>query len=222
VPPSFRYLTFAVAALALAASKPKEPPVSHGENESLRLSATLYADRDAVKELIGDDLGGHYVVVAVKVEPKYGKEVMVSRDDFILRTSKDGERTTPFAPSQIAGRGALVVSSTGSGRAAMGDGNGPVWGGIPGTGGRPSRLPGSGGSIGAGGSGEEGARATVQSGAREKDNPLLQVLKEKVLAEKKTAAPLSGLLYFPMEKQKPKDLDLTYATPEGKLNLKFK
>jgi hypothetical protein len=48
------------------------------------------------------------------------------------------------------------------------------------------------------------------------------VLKEKILPEKETDAPVSGLLYFPMEKQKLKDLELIYKTPEGKLTLRFK
>jgi hypothetical protein len=51
---------------------------------------------------------------------------------------------------------------------------------------------------------------------------MLDVLKQKVLPEKVTEAPVSGLLYFPMEKQKVKDLELWYKTPEGKLVLQFK
>ena len=38
------------------------------------------------------------------MEPKYTKEITIDRDDFILRTDKDGDRTKPMAPSQIAGR----------------------------------------------------------------------------------------------------------------------
>ena len=50
---------------------------------------------------------------------------------------------------------------------------------------------------------------------------MLAVLKEKILPEKETDVPVSGLLYFPMEKQKMKDLELIYTTPEGKLLLRF-
>ena len=48
----------------------------------------------------------------VKVEPKYTKEIVIDRDDFLLRTDKDGDRSKPMAPSQIAGRGALVLTRT--------------------------------------------------------------------------------------------------------------
>ena len=44
------------------------------------------------------------MVADVKVEPKYGKEVTVARDDFVLRDLENVEKSTPFAPSQIAGR----------------------------------------------------------------------------------------------------------------------
>ena len=63
--------------------------------------------------MLGDDLGGHYIVAEVKVEPKYGKEITIDRDDFVLRTDKDGEKDQPFAASQIAGREALIVRETG-------------------------------------------------------------------------------------------------------------
>ena len=38
------------------------------------------------------------------MEPKYTKEITIDRDDFMLRTDKDGDRTKPMAPSQVAGR----------------------------------------------------------------------------------------------------------------------
>ena len=53
------------------------------------------------------------------------------------------------------------------------------------------------------------------------DAPLLKVLNEKIMPEKKSDGPVSGLLYFPMEKQKQKDLELIYNTPDGKLTLRF-
>ena len=51
----------------------------------------------------------------------------------------------------------------------------------------------------------------------------MKVLNEKMMPEKKTdSEPVSGLLYFPMEKQKQKDLELIYNTPDGKLSLRFR
>jgi hypothetical protein len=52
-------------------------------------------------------------------------------------------------------------------------------------------------------------------------NPVLQVLKDRMLPQKEVDQPISGLLYFPMEKQKLKDLELIVTTPSGKLNIRF-
>ena len=76
---------FLVLAVLLPAAK-KTVGTARGENEDLILNVTLYIDAAGVKELIGDDLGGHYIVAQVKVEPKYGKDITIDRDDFQLRT----------------------------------------------------------------------------------------------------------------------------------------
>jgi len=173
-----------------------------------------------VKEVLGSDLGGHYIVVAVEVTPRFGKQVAINRDDFVLKTDKDGEKSGPFAPSQIAGRGAMVIRTTGgSGATGMHDNNGPIWGGYPGTIGQPHRLGGDGvGSAGA----PEGAEAKTRTGSHEKEDPMLGVLQQKELPETKTDKPVSGLLYFPMEKQKAKDLELRYIPSGDKITMRFR
>ena len=50
----------------------------------------------------------------------------------------------------------------------------------------------------------------------------LELVKKKMLAEEAITAPETGLLFFPLEKQKPKNLVLSCATPSGKLRLQFK
>jgi hypothetical protein len=47
------------------------------------------------------------------------------------------------------------------------------------------------------------------------------MLDEKILPEGKTAKPVTGLLYFPMEKQKLKDLELLYGPKEARVSLRF-
>jgi len=44
---------------------------------------------------------------------------------------------------------------------------------------------------------------------------------EKMLSEKTVSEPVSGLL-FSLVKEKPKNLILSYKTPQGKLRLSFK
>jgi hypothetical protein len=215
---------FVLAVAALLAAK-KTPPAAatRGENQDIIVYVTLYYTPEQVKEHLGSDLQGHYIVADVKVEPKYGKEIAIDRDDFMLRTDKDGERTKPFAPTQIAGRGALVIRQTSDGGGgAMAQENDPVYGGIPGTVGGPLGYPG-GGVIGSGGGGGvAGADAKAETGAHEKENPILKVLRERALPEKKTEQPVSGLLYFPMEKQKLKDLEMYYGSKENLIRMRFR
>jgi len=207
--------------LVCAKDKKGVIPTARGENQDIIVYVTLYPDRESIKELLGSDLEGHYVVAGVKIEPKFGKEIAIDRDDFVLRTDKDGEKAKPFAPTQIAGRGVLVVRETGGGGGMMGESGGPMIG-MGGPMGGPMGYPG-GGTFGAGGGGEaSGAEAKVDNGTKQKENPLVKVLQEKVLPEKKTDQPISGLLYFPLEKQKVKDLELSYGGRENRITMRFK
>ena len=214
----YRFAPLFLAFLSCAwASDVKPPTTGHGEGEAAEITATLYIDKSAVTSLIGHPLEGDYIVVDLRLTPRGEKPLSVLRDDFVLRSDRDGQKCQPFAPSQIAGQGTLMVSST-SGGAVMGDNNGPVWGG---TVGQPGRMGGSGGSMG--NSSVTSAQGTVQSGAKTKSNPTLEALKQKILPEKETREPVAGLLYFFLEgKHKPKDIELIYRSGEGKISLRFK
>jgi hypothetical protein len=208
---AIRSLFTAVVFVSFAFSATKPAPSAKTGNAKIEMTAALYVDRAAIKELLGSDLDGYFVVVDVRLSSKTGEEFAVSRDDFLLRTDRDGERSKPFAPSQIAGRGALVVNRTSDGGGIGADNRGPQFGGM-----------GMGGP-GLGNAGGASRNSGVTAGAKGKVDPLLAVLDEKVLPEKETDQPVSGLLYFPMEpKQKAKDLELTYSGPGSKLLVRFR
>jgi hypothetical protein len=214
----------AILALCLplvALASEKQPPAGQAANDSVAISATLYQGKDAVRELLGSDLGGYFLVVKVEMTPKGAKPLAVDRDDFLLRSYNDGQKCQPYAPSQIAGRAALAVVPVGGGEVRAQNG-GPVFG-APGVGGMPQRLPGNQGTVGSATSGTEGVDAKVNDSVSSKDDPLLKVLKAKILPEKRTSEPLSGLLYFSLEgKHKPKDMALQYKTPSGVLSVSFR
>jgi hypothetical protein len=204
---------FAVSLLlaaTLCAGKPKTTGPFKNENQSLEISATLILDREQIKEMIGSDLDGHFILVNVTVTPKFGSQVDIHRDDFLLKTDKDGERTAPFVGSQITGKGALIVTEKSTG----GSTGGPQFG-------SPYDYPAYSGGVGGGPTQITEAQAKLHTGGKV-DTPLLKVLNEKIMPEKKSEGPVSGLLYFPMEKQKQKDLELIYNTPDGKLTLRFR
>jgi hypothetical protein len=210
-----------VGALSAHGHEAKKSIESRGENESVVITATVYANPEAVKDLLGSDLGGYYTVVALQVAPRFGKEVSISHDDFVLKTDRDGDKSTPMEPSQIAGRGALVLHDVGGMNIGGMMGNmGPIWSGYPGSTGPPRRVGGDGAAVGNGGA--EGTQAKVHSGVTDKPNPLLKLLTAKELPEKKTGQPVSGLLYFAMEKQKIKDLELRYNMSDDKIVMRFR
>ncbi len=220
--PRITCVTLAVAAVAFAAAD-KKLPIETTSNELVEITATPLIDKDQIKQELGSDLGGGIILVRVRVRPLGDKPFKIDRDDFALLSDKDGQRSTPYSPSQIAGNSTLVVTSTGTRDTIGNRGNGPVWGGIPGLGGRPQQMPGDGGSIG-NGAGQVATEAKVEEAQKtDKPNPLLAVLKEKVLPEKEVTEPVSGLLYFQIEgKVKPKDLELYYKTTAGRLGLRFR
>jgi hypothetical protein len=215
----YRFAPLFLVVLSCAwASDAKPPTTGRGESEAAEITATLYIDKSAVTSLIGHPLDGDYIVVDLRLTPRGEKPLSVLRDDFVLRSDRDGQKCQPFAPSQIAGQGTLMVSSTGSGGSMMGDNNGPAWGG---TMGQPGRLGGSGGSMG--NASETSAQGNVQTAGKTKSNPTLAALKQKLLPEKETREPVSGLLYFFLEgKHKSKDIELIYRGGDSKISLRFK
>jgi hypothetical protein len=202
-----RVIVFALLPALLLSAPAKKQTVGsgRGENEDLILSVTLYTAPSDVKEIIGDDLGGHYIVAEVKVEPKYGKTIDIDRDDFVLHTDTNGEKVTPFAPSQIAGREALIVTQTGTKQSKTG-----------------VMIGGMGGGMGSGNNDPGTTQVKVQNPATTPENPLEKVLNDKILVEQKIDKPAGGLLYYPLEKQKLKDLEVRYGPQDKRITLRFK
>jgi len=204
---------FLLPALLLPGASKKSSGSGRGENEDVVITATVHTDPADVKELIGDDLGGHYIVAEIKVEPKYGKDLALDRDDFTLRSDKDGEKATPYSGSQIAGRGALIVGQESRNQGVAS----PGWTGI-----RVPVVRGGGASKPKAADGDKPAAAPAPEKEQPADNPLKKMLDSKILPEGKTTEPVSGLLYFPLEKQKLKDLELLYGGRENRIRIRFK
>jgi hypothetical protein len=194
--------------LTLPAAKKNTVATARGENEDVVVTATLHIDPEDVKEMIGNDLGGHYIVAEVKFEPKYGKDLVLDRDDFLLRTDKDGDKATPYSGSQIAGQGALIIGTVDKNQGVAS----PGWTGI-----HAPVVKGGGAS-----KPKDGEPAAKTPPDKSGDAGLQKMLDSKILPEGKTDKPVSGLLYFPMEKQKMKDLELHYGAKQNRITMRFK
>ena len=212
------------AGFAAGAPDPKGLPKGEGTDKFARIEATAYLDNASITEIVGGELDQGILVIAIKVTPADGKKLSINRDDFLLRSDRSGERATPYSPSQIAGSSTMRVSSRAiSGGGPFTQNTGPVWGGMGG--GRPGTMPGMGANTMGNGtaSATEAAASIDEAAGKQKENPLLAVLKEKILPEREIAEPLTGQLYFLMEgKQKVKDLELLYKTEAGRISIRFK
>jgi hypothetical protein len=199
---------------AVLASHHVVSPTTSSSNDDVEISATITLAEPEVAQKIGVDPGTGVVLVEVHVLPKTDKDLRVSPDDFYLLSHDDGQRSQPFEPAQLAGRGALVVSPTaGAGGGTRAERYGIPLGSVT--------LPG--GMVGVGGGGR--GPGTLSSKADNKssgDPALLKALKAKQLPDKLTTKEVSGYLYFPFDgKHKLKNLAVLYRGQAGRLDLEF-
>jgi hypothetical protein len=221
-----RYFSVLLLAACTVAAADKKSLLGHYSNDMIDLDATAIPDLDGVHERLGRDVPD-LVIVEIKIRVKTEKPLAIDLDDFTLRSDRNGERSHPYLPGQLAGKGALVVSRKLTGGSGMGRGNnGPGWGGggIPGTMGSPQPLPDEGGGFGNTASHTTETKVTESESEKDKkENPLLAVLKAKIMPTGDIADATQGLLYFQMEgKHKIKDLELMYKGPAGRFQLRFK
>lgn len=195
-------------AVSLFAARKVVSPSTSAANDKVEIHATLTLSEPEIAQKLGMDPGKGIVLLHVRIESTSDKPIEVSPDDFILLAHDDGERSKPFEPAEIAGRGAMVLTEKG---------------GIQHTGG----LAGFGGIIGGGGmSPGDPKNTTVSTKMNSKDQgnaKLLQILKKKELPRKDTADAVEGYLYFSLNgKHKLKNMAVLYRGPAGWLNLEFK
>ena len=207
---------------ALLARAADLPPVWVAQKTpDVEISARLILDREAHLQAVGADLGRQYVVVELKVTPKGGYPVTLDRDQFLLRSSRDNERSTAESPDRIAGSTILVLGakSTG-GRGIFSESGDPVFvGGLPGTGGRPRRIGGDETGIGS----AAGPSETTVASSSAKVTPLLSALRDKEMPLGEHRKPVTGFLYFPVDpKQKPKNFHLHFKGPGGEAEIQFR
>ena len=206
----------AFACGVMFAAADKKLPIEEASNELLDISVSEPLDKDQIKQEVGADLGEDLVVVRLTARPLTDKPVQLSLDDFLLLSSKDGQRSQPFAPGQLAGSETLAVTDGGMRKGGLGSNpNRPRFGGMVGLGG---------GGIGNGGSaGSKEDTKMQESRNTSSENPLLAALSAKVLPEKQITESTSGLLFFQITgKVKAKDLELRYKGPGGAMALRFK
>jgi len=192
------------ATLFCFAGERKNLPGQAG-NDDVDLEASLILNHDDVMAAIGADIGPGYVLAKVKVIPKGNTPLRVAPDDFTM-IGKDGQRSTALAPSEIAGKGELIVKRG----TADGSKTGIYAGGI-------------GGGLGSSpGTVQRDVIKGTQIDDNAKESPALAALTAKILPDKDTKTPVEGLLYFSISgKVKPKDIRIQYKGAAGRLMIEF-
>jgi hypothetical protein len=195
-------LAVTVVLAAGAESKPARGTVS---NTAVTIEGTVL-DAETLRQLFETDFGNLYAVVEVTLTPKAGSSLDLKLDDFLLRSEATLDHTGPMAAGMIAGGDALVVKRAEAPKKKTGitAGMGPIMGG-PMSG--PVDVP---------------DNTKIESKTGDDQEELLAALKRKMLPEKKVSETVSGLLFFPMEKENPRKLVLWYTTPAGKVRMPFK
>ena len=152
----------------------------------------MFLDAAAVQQATGSDFKSAYTVVEVTITPKGDKPFEVQPDDFLLRIPSNSDSSGPMAASQVYGAGSSLVVH--SSQEVIGiTRNDPGYSGV-----------------------------SIQKGSSTASAQQIDALQKKLLPAKKTADPVTGLLFFPIAKKKAKDLDLVYTTPNGKLHISFR
>ncbi|MCC7154609.1 MAG: hypothetical protein IT161_08545 [Bryobacterales bacterium] len=214
-------------AAVLIAGPPSDTLVEgKAQDAQVTIEVKLDLDRASATKAVGLDPGESIVVLEVRVTPAPGKKVNIAWDDFLIRSDRDGQRSTAMHPAQVAGDTVLVVKDRGGSQGqAMSEQRRIPYGipGIPGTGGRPTTLPGSGAPAGGSATADTShADASIEGGDSRKANPLLAALTAKVLPEGETDKPVNGLLYFVMDgKHRPKDIEFLYRRTPPRLSIRF-
>lgn len=191
--------------------------------DDAEISARIILDPNEIKSLLGTDFDREYLLLEMRVRPLYNSKVVLSRDDFMVRSRRDNERSTAMSPEEIAGTAVLVM---GAGRTSKSGGifsqetDPVIIGGAPGTGTRPRTLGGQGRSFGSGG----GTSQEIKVKAEEREaTSLLGRLQQLELPIGETRETVSGYLYFQVSaKHKLKHYELTYDGNVGEFQLKFK
>lgn len=208
---SYRCLALLGLFAMLLSAADKKLPIEETSNTLLDISVTPPLDKEQIKQELGGELSDDIIVVRLTARPLTDKPVQLSWDDFLLISGKDGQRSEPFAPGQLAGSDTLAMTPNGQ-RKGLGDHHPTV--GIGGFGlGAGSSSPGN----------TPPPDFKAEESRDQKENPLLAAIHAKILPEKEITEPLTGLLFFQITgKVKAKDLELRYKGPGGAMALRFR
>ena len=154
--------------------------------------AAMFLDMVALKQATGSDFNNTYTVIEVTVTPKGSAALELQPDDFLLRINSNSDSSGPMAASQVYGAGGGLMLRAGKDTIGITPTNPGYTGSTP-IASSPSASP-----------------------------EAIKELQNKMLPAKTITGPVTGLLFFPISKKRPRDLDLVYSTQTGKIHIAFR
>ena len=128
-----KVVLLAVCAQGLFAAEP--PKWVSAELNDVEFRARLVRDVNEIQSRLGDDLDQEFILVELHVRPLYNSEVILRRDDFLLRSFRNNDRSYAQSPDRIAGEAVLVLNEGGGGGGVFaGQNETVIGGGFPGQG----------------------------------------------------------------------------------------
>src|SRR5665213_3393307 len=112
--PLSNYVTIFYISVSMLCAADKKLPIDETSNDLLAISVSAPLDKDQIKQELGSDLDADIIVIRLTARTVSEKPVQLSLDDFLLISGKDGQRSEPFAPGQLAGSDSLIVTSNGA------------------------------------------------------------------------------------------------------------
>ena len=212
---------FQAAALRGAPAENKQAAEAESARSSdVEISARLLVTKEAVIEAVGADLRRQYSIVELTVKPRGNYPVTLSRDDFLLRSERDNERSTAESPERIAGSNVLVVTEAGATHAGSAPSSNTN---IPGLGRLRRKKKAQQKADDPDKKDEDQGAAAEPPPTPAGDDALVKTLLAKELPMGETAKPVSGYLYFAVSpQQKAKNFWLHYKGPGGECEIRFK
>src|SRR4051794_40199341 len=92
-----------VLPLSLSAGNKKDTPIGTAGDEWVELKADIYLALDEVHTAVGADMPPGIVAVKVSIKPRGNETLRLNNDDFQLLSYRDGQKSAPYTPTQIAG-----------------------------------------------------------------------------------------------------------------------
>ena len=154
--------------------------------------AAMFVDLAALKQATGSDFNNAYTVIEVTVTPKGTVPLELQPDDFLLRINSSSDSSGPLAASQVYGAGGGLVLHQGKDTIGITPSN-PAYSG-----------------------------ATPVASSSSASPEAIKALQARMLPAKTITGPVTGLLFFPIPKKRPRDLDLVYSAPTGKIHIAFR